>query len=164
MNTAPHAPVPSLPEQHPAMLLAELVGLILGALGRRLWLWRLFPGGAALWAQLQQLGRDFTAIMQRVAAGVEVQPVVAGACVPSTRVARAGRATPRRTLYPLARHTPAGGAAEPSLRPSPAVLPSRELLFLGGAIRDAGGVSCGNVSIWAVWLSKSRVAAGPICD
>lgn len=45
--------------------------MLIAALGGGRWcLWRFFPGGRALWAQMQAFSRDFTAVMARIAAGL----------------------------------------------------------------------------------------------
>ncbi len=71
MNTPPPSPEPTQGEPHPAVRLAEIVGLIVTAIcGGRWSLWRLLPGGRAFRAQMQALSRDFTALMHRLAAGL----------------------------------------------------------------------------------------------
>lgn len=78
MSTSPPSPQPRPGEPHPAMRLAELVGLILAALGGGWFgVWRFLPGGRAMWAQLQALARDFTRIMERIAMGLPAQSAAA---------------------------------------------------------------------------------------
>lgn len=89
MSTAPPSPAPSPEAPHPALLLAEVVGVLLSAILGRAWLWRWFPGGRAFEAQMRRFGREFAAIMARIAAGLPVAPMravpdaVPGAVAPS---------------------------------------------------------------------------------
>ena len=61
---------PDLPhgEPHPALRLAEAVCALIAAIVGPSWLWCFLPGGRALRASMDQLARDFTALMQRIAA------------------------------------------------------------------------------------------------
>ncbi|MCX7382135.1 MAG: hypothetical protein NT133_12095 [Alphaproteobacteria bacterium] len=75
MSTAPPSPAPCPEAPHPALLLAEVVGVLLSAILGRAWLWRWFPGGRAFEAQMRRFGREFAAIMARIAAGLPVAPM-----------------------------------------------------------------------------------------
>ncbi len=70
MSTAPTSPQPRPGEPHPAVRLAEVVCALLAAIAGPSWLWRFLPGGRAFWAQMQQRGHDFAALMHRLAAGI----------------------------------------------------------------------------------------------
>ncbi len=87
MNTNAPSPAPPQAEPHPAVLLGEAVAGLLMALLAPWGLWRWMPGGRALHAMLTQWGRDFAALMARIAKG----PVV-----PEVVVRRRGREVARR--------------------------------------------------------------------
>ena len=76
MKTNAPSPAPTQAEPHPAVLLGEAVAGLLLALLAPWGLWRFLPGGRALHAMLTQWGRDFAAMMARIAAG-PIEPEVA---------------------------------------------------------------------------------------
>ncbi|MCX7382070.1 MAG: hypothetical protein NT133_11765 [Alphaproteobacteria bacterium] len=137
MNTNAPSTAPSQAEPHPAVLLGEAVAGLLVALLAPWGLWRWLPGGRALHAMLTQWGRDFAAIMARLAAGpivpdVAVRPRGRGAkrhiAIPRTdsvrrfsrRAVRVPEVTAPRVLRPGFPPPPRalGGIARPAPRPA----------------------------------------------
>ncbi len=77
MNNTPTSPELPQGEPHPAVRLAEAVCALIAAIAGPSWFWRFLPGGRAFWAGMHQLARDFSALMQRLAAAPPVLPVIA---------------------------------------------------------------------------------------
>ncbi len=137
LNT-PH-PAPNQAEPHPAVLLGEAVAGLLACLLAPWGLWRLMPGGRALHAMLTQWGRDFAALMQRLAAlpptpatpapiptrtprpAADPRPKTARA--PSHRTPRARRTTAPRQTRVAPRRT--ATAFPPPLRDQPVLVIAR---------------------------------------
>ncbi len=72
MNITPTSPEPDAAPQV-ALRLAELVARIVESIGGGAWWWCFLPGGRALRLWLRTFSRDFTALMQRIAAGLPPQ-------------------------------------------------------------------------------------------
>ncbi len=84
------APTPA--EPHPAVLLGEAVARLLAAMLAPWGLWRLLPGGRALHAMLTQFGRDFAALMARLATA----PIAPISPSPRARAPKRRVTTPRQ--------------------------------------------------------------------
>ncbi len=121
MNRVTIHPEPTQGEPHPAVRLAELVALIVTALCGGGWsLWRFLPGARAFRAQMQQMSRDFTALMHRLAS-LPPQPLIAQPLIqqpPIQQPASQPRAT-RPTRPDSARRPSRGQRASARKSPAP---------------------------------------------
>ncbi len=123
MSNPTTSPEPTQGEPHPALRLAEAVAMLVAAIAGPSWFWCLFPAGRALRAQLQQMSRDFSALMQRLAAGhptpAEHLPAAPSPAVSRPRAPRPAAdprpksACPRRSRRPQAARAPAVAARAP---------------------------------------------------
>ncbi len=98
---------PELPhgEPHPALRLAEAVCALIAAIVGPSWLWCFLPGGRALRASMDQLARDFTALMQRIAATpLPPQNPSAPAMPPAHPQATCARRAPSARANPTPSH------------------------------------------------------------